>query len=74
MLVNIGLENGRLVMDFDGGAKRPLTAQSEKKFFLAEGGAQVEFFEDDQGAVSYLIARIVEGDFKMPRRTESAKK
>jgi hypothetical protein len=68
MLIGIGLENGRLALDFDGGAKRPLTALSESKFFLADGGAQVEFFKDGQGAVTHMIFRAVEGDFKLPRR------
>jgi hypothetical protein len=68
ILFNISLEDDRLMLDSQGGAKQPLVALSETKFFL-EGGAQIEFFQDSQGAVTHLIARIVEGDFKMPRKT-----
>jgi hypothetical protein len=68
VLFNMSLEDGKLMWDIDGGAKRRLIPLSETKFFLPDGGAQFEFFSDAQGGVTHLIARVVEGDFKAPRR------
>jgi hypothetical protein len=56
-----------LVMDMDGGPKRPITPLSETKFFFAEGGATLEFLKDDQGAVTAMTFSIVEGTFKAAR-------
>jgi hypothetical protein len=68
ILFHVTLEDGRLVLDADGGAKGALVAVSESKFFLPRGGAQIEFVRDEKGTVTHLIARIVEGDFKALRR------
>jgi len=50
----------------NGGAKIALSALSETKFFFE--GAQIEFVRDEHGAVTHLIARTVEGDFKVIRK------
>jgi hypothetical protein len=68
IIMNVTLDGDKLVMDMDGGPKRPITPLSETKFFFAEGGATLEFVKDEQGAVSAMTFSIVEGTFKAPRQ------
>jgi hypothetical protein len=49
------------------GPKQPLIALSPTAFADA-GGTQIEFFKDDKGAVTHLIAHVVEGDIKAVRK------
>jgi hypothetical protein len=66
MSLDIVLDGNGLVMAV-GGAKQPLIALSATVFATAEG-AQIEFFKDDKGSVTHLIASIVEGDIKAVRK------
>ncbi len=68
IVIAVTLDGDKLMMDMDGGPKRPLTPLSERKFFFAEGGVSVEFVKDDPGAVTAMTFSTVEGTFKAPRR------
>lgn len=67
IVMNVTLDGDKLVMDMDGGPKRPITPLSETRFFFAEGGATLEFVKDDEGAITAMTFSIVEGTFKAPR-------
>jgi hypothetical protein len=64
--IDISLEGGQLAAVFGEGAKYPVTAVSENKFYLET--TQVEFVKDESGRVTHLLLKFVEGDFKAPRR------
>ena len=68
ILVTLGivLDGDRLTMT-GGGPKQPLTPLSPTEF-AGEGGFTLTFFKDESGAVTHLIARIVEGDIKATRK------
>jgi hypothetical protein len=66
VLIEVTLEGEHLMVALSGGAKITVTALSETKFFFE--GAHIEFFKDEHGAVTYLIAQTVEGDLKAPRK------
>jgi len=66
LLVGISVQDGHLMAAMNGGAKIALTALTEVKFFFE--GAQIEFVKDEHGAVTHLLARTVEGDFKVVRK------
>src|SRR5215469_2468671 len=72
ILINVSLDQDQLLIDMQGGAKRRLIPLSDSKFFFLEAGGQVEFFKDGQGAVTHLVASVVEGDFKAVRRRDGA--
>jgi hypothetical protein len=67
IVINVSLDGDRLMMNMDGGPKRPLTLLSETKFFFAEGGATLEFVKDDQGAITAMTVSVVEGTFEAAR-------
>lgn len=64
--IEISLDGGQLKTAFSGGAKYPLTAVSETKFYFE--GAHLEFVKDESGKVTHLLIQSVEGDFKAPRK------
>lgn len=64
--VEVGVESGQLTIGVSGGTKVAATAVSDSKFFAL--GTQFEFVRDERGAVTYLIAHIVEGDIKAIRK------
>jgi hypothetical protein len=64
--VDIELDGDQLAMT-GGGPRESLIPLSATQFATADG-AQIEFFKDDKGAVTHLIARIVEGDIKAVRK------
>jgi hypothetical protein len=66
VLIEVSMEGDHLMVALNGGAKITVTALSETKFFFE--GAHIEFFKDEHGAVTYLIAQTVEGDLKAPRK------
>jgi hypothetical protein len=66
ILVEVSLEDGRLMAGQNGGSKVELTPISDTKFFFH--GAQLEFVKDDHGVVTHLIAHIVEGDLKIIKK------
>lgn len=55
VVIRMTVENGQLMTQATGQPKFPLYAESESKFFLKVVDAQVEFFKDETGAVSYLM-------------------
>ena len=70
IVLTVILDGNQLMVDTDGGPKRPLTPLSETKFFFLEAGGSVEFAKNDQGAVSEMIIGAVEGTFKAIRRNQ----
>ncbi len=51
------VDDGHLVLQATGQDSLPMFAESETKFFLTAVDAEIEFFKDDQGKVSYLVLR-----------------
>ncbi len=70
IVLTVTLDGNQLMVDMDGGPKRPLTPVSETKFFFLEAGGSVEFAKNDQGAVTEMLIGAVEGTFKAIRRTK----
>jgi Domain of unknown function (DUF3471) len=64
----VTLEGDQLVSQATGQAKLPLFAESETKFFLKVIDAEIEFFKDDQGAVTHLVLHQGSAEIKAPRR------
>jgi len=64
--VEISVEGNHLMAAMSGGVKYALTAVSQTKFYFE--GFHLEFVKNDQGAVAYLLAQTVEGDFKAIRK------
>jgi hypothetical protein len=63
------VENDQLVLQIaSGGGKIPLTAESESQFSVA--GQPVDFVRNDQGVVTHLVFRAVEGDQKAIRQRD----
>ena len=59
---------GQLVSQATGQGKLPLFAESETKFFPKKIDAEIEFFKDDNGAVTHLMLRQGPRDIKAPRK------
>ena len=74
IVLSVTLDGDRLLVDVNGGVKRPLTPLSETKFFFLEAGGSVEFGKNDQGAVTDMIIGAVEGTFKAIRRSAPAER
>jgi len=53
----VTVENGGLATQASGQSKVPMLAESETKFFPTGFDAEIEFFKDDQGNVSYMMLR-----------------
>jgi CubicO group peptidase (beta-lactamase class C family) len=53
----VSVENGHLVTQATGQSSFSMLAESETKFFPTAFDAEIEFFKNDQGAVSYLMLR-----------------
>jgi len=51
----ISLDGEQLMSQATGQQKLPLFAESETKFFLKAVDAQIEFFKNEQGAVTHLM-------------------
>jgi CubicO group peptidase (beta-lactamase class C family) len=65
--MDITLEGGQLITRLTGQGKVPLFAESDTKFFPKVVDAEIEFFRDDKGAVSYLVLHQDGRDTKAPR-------
>lgn len=63
--LNVKLLGTELTMDFNG--RIPLTPLSETTF-TTPPGARIEFFLNDQGAVTHLVVTIAEGDLRAVRK------
>jgi hypothetical protein len=72
LIVQIDLSGGVLLITTDRIAPTALRARSQTDFFTPYGG--IKFFEDDHGAVTYLIFSAVEGDLKAIRKSAPAAK
>jgi len=64
----VTMENGQLVTQATGQDKIPLYAESETKFFPTAIPAEIEFFKDGQGKVTYLILHQNGQDMKAPKK------
>jgi CubicO group peptidase (beta-lactamase class C family) len=64
----ITLENGQLVSQATRQRKMPLFAMSETKFFPKIMDAELEFFKDENGAVTHLMLHQGPRDIKAPRK------
>lgn len=64
----ITLEGDQLMSQATGQRKLPLFAESETKFFLKVIDAQLEFFKDEQGAVTHAVLHQGGADLKATRR------
>jgi hypothetical protein len=53
----VSVENGHLVTQATGQSSFSMLAESETKFFPTAFDAEIEFFKDAQGNVSYLMLR-----------------
>jgi CubicO group peptidase (beta-lactamase class C family) len=53
----VRVEDGHLVTQATGQGSVPMLAESETKFFPQFFDAEIEFYKDDQGHVSYLLLR-----------------
>ena len=65
--MDVTLESGQLITQVTGQGKVPLFAESDTKFFPKVVDAEIEFFRDDKGAVSYLVLHQGGRDMKAPR-------
>jgi CubicO group peptidase (beta-lactamase class C family) len=64
----VTLEDGQLMTQATGQGKVPLYAESETKFFPTVIPAEIEFFKDDQGKVTYLVLHQNGHDMKAPKK------
>jgi CubicO group peptidase (beta-lactamase class C family) len=64
----VTLENGRLMTQATGQGKIPIYPESETKFFPTAIPAEIEFFKDDQGKVTYLILHQNGHEMKAPKK------
>ena len=53
----VTVEDGHLVTQATGQSTVSMLAESDTKFFPTAFDAEIEFFKDDQGKVSYLMLR-----------------
>jgi CubicO group peptidase (beta-lactamase class C family) len=64
----VTLENGRLMTQATGQGKIPIYPESESKFFPTAVPAEIEFFKDSQGKVTYLVLHQNGHDMKAPKK------
>jgi CubicO group peptidase (beta-lactamase class C family) len=64
----VTVQDGKLITQATGQGKVPLYAESETKFFPTLIPAEIEFFKDDQGKVSFLVLRQNGHDMKAPKK------
>jgi CubicO group peptidase (beta-lactamase class C family) len=64
----VTLENGRLMTQATGQGKIPIYPESETKFFPTAIPAEIEFFKDDQGKVTYLVLHQNGHEMKAPKK------
>jgi CubicO group peptidase (beta-lactamase class C family) len=53
----VSVEHGHLVTQATGQSSFSMLAESETKFFPSAFDAEIEFFKDDQGNISYMMLR-----------------
>jgi CubicO group peptidase (beta-lactamase class C family) len=64
----VNVENGQLITQATGQRKVPLFAASETRFFPVVIDAEIEFFKDDQGKVTYLVLHQNGHDMKAQKK------
>ena len=64
----VTVENGQLITQANGQGKVPIFAESETKFFPTVIDAEIEFFKDDQGKVTYLVLHQNGHDMKAQKK------
>jgi len=64
----VTLEGEQLMTQATGQPKFPIFAESETKFFPKVVDAEIEFFKDDKGAVTYLVLHQGAGEIKGMRK------
>ena len=64
----ITLENNLLIAQTTGQGKAPLFAESETKLFPTSIDAEIEFFRDDHGKVTYLVLHQNGHDMKVQKK------
>ncbi len=68
--VTMTVEDGKLMTQITGQPKFELFAESDTKFFLKVVPAQVEFFSDPSGAVTYIVIHQNGNDTKATRKSQ----
>jgi hypothetical protein len=68
MTFTISVAEDHLVLELSGAGKIPMSTESETTFSAA--GQPVEFVKNDQGVVTHLVVRQVEGDFRAIRKSD----
>ncbi len=68
-LLNVMVEEGKLMAQATGQPKLELYAETETRFFLKVVEAQIEFFPDDAGSYSSLI--LYQGGMEIPGKKKS---
>jgi hypothetical protein len=66
--ITVTVEGSQLMVQASGQPKLPVFASSETKFFYKVVDAQIEFFKDDKGAVTYLMLHQGSAEVKAPRK------
>jgi hypothetical protein len=69
MRINVTLSGDQLFVDIAGKDKLPMVPTSNTAFSVL--GGKWEFFRDDQGRVTHLIAQAAEGDMKAVRKGDA---
>jgi CubicO group peptidase (beta-lactamase class C family) len=64
----VTVDGGQLVTQATGQPSFPMLAESETKFFPTAFDAEIEFFKDEQGKVSYLVLRQNGREMKAPKK------
>jgi hypothetical protein len=64
----VTVQDGKLITQATGQGKVPLYAESETKFFPTVIPAEIEFFRDDQGKVSFLVLHQNGNEMKAPKK------
>jgi hypothetical protein len=68
--ITMTVEGGQLMTQATGQPKFPMFAESETNFFLKVVEAEVEFFKDEKGEVTYLVLHQGGRDMKGVKKRE----
>jgi hypothetical protein len=66
--IAITLEGNQLYLSATGQPKVPIFSETETQFFLKAVDAQIEFFKDEKGVVTYLMLHQGPADVKAARK------
>ena len=69
----VSIDQGELMIELPGGGgqRAPLFAQSDKDFVFPTLGGHVEFVTGPQGTVTHMLLKIVEGDQRAVRVSDT---